>query len=509
MTWTRPPTVTIRSPLPPATTATTMRMKRTGLVAVPRPLRLVAVPRREERVRRARRSATRRRRRSLRKNPKNDGEEAKEGDSDVGQQQAPKDEEMGADGMGVAGGSAPPPAEDGRGKEKVQHEEKEEEATQSEKKDATSCGWEPSSSASDSSRSVTSSVHSAKTSGTTMDVLRAAARKGMEGLGHQYEEMVQRVIDMQMLAEEDPSKRPRVPFSKHITFCSTSFKRGWQLKRALPANLLSLWPWRQSLRLCLVVFDSDEAPELMGWIRQHCAAALEVDLLVVATSALPNGHWHASIAKNVAHKVAMETYLAESKTTADADQAAGCSAPQRPARANFVHTGLALDALFIMNLDGDNLLGPRYVDALCSLLPSVNADDSVGARRGAQGTTGRVGMWATHFIRMGGYDESYLPSGYQDVCLHQRVRHLGGSCRTILGEDLGLSVPNDLGNERVSLGPAKIANIDPYKKNIMSWREMNSLNLNDGDEKLKRGRWRRNMDDDATPPVSALCRKSP
>ena len=231
----------------------------------------------------------------------------------MGQQQAPKDEEMGADGMGVAGGSAPPPAEEGRGKEKVQHEEKEEEATQSEKKDATSCDWEPSSSASDSSRSVTSSVHSAKTSGTTMDVLRAAARKGMEGLGHQYEEMVQRVIDMQMLAEEDPSKRPRVPFSKHITFCSTSFKRGWQLKRALPANLLSLWPWRQSLRLCLVVFDSDDVPALMGWIRQHCAAALEVGLLVVATSALPNGHWHASIAKNVAHKVAMETYLAESK----------------------------------------------------------------------------------------------------------------------------------------------------------------------------------------------------
>ena len=121
----------------------------------------------------------------------------------------------------------------------------------------------------------------------------------------------------------------------------------------------------------------------------------------------------------------------------------------------------------MMSLDGDNLLGPRYVNALCKLLPSVNANDSVGAKRGDLGTTGRVGMWATHFIRVGGYDESYLPSGYQDVCLHQRVRHLGGSCRTIQGEDLGLSVPNDLGNERVSLGPAKIANIDPHKN--MSW----------------------------------------
>ena len=145
----------------------------------------------------------------------------------MGQQQAPKDEEMGADGMGVAGGSAPPPAEEGRGKEKVQHEEKEEEATQSEKKDATSTqsekkdatspNWDTSSSASDLSRSGTS-VHSAKASGTTMDVLRAAARKGMEGLGHQHEEMVQRVINMQMLADEDPSKRPCVPLSSHIIF---------------------------------------------------------------------------------------------------------------------------------------------------------------------------------------------------------------------------------------------------------------------------------------------------
>ena len=248
-----------------------------------------------------------------------------------------------------------------------------------------------------------------------------------------------------------------------------------------------------------MVFDSDEAPELMGWIRQHCAAALEEGLLVVAQSALPKGHWHASIAKNAAHKVAMETYLAESKKAAEADQAAGCNAPQRLEQ--------SLDALFLMNLDGDNLLGPRYVNALCSLLPSVNADDSVGARRGAQGATGRVGMWATHFIRVGGYDESYLPSGYQDVCLHQRVRYLGGSCRVIHGVNLGLSVPNDLGNERVSLGPAKIANIDPCKK-IMSWGQMNSRNVKDGDEKLKRGRWRRNMDDNVTP-VVALCRKRP
>ena len=103
-------------------------------------------------------------------------------------------------------------------------------------------------------------------------------------------------------------------------------------------------------------------------------------------------------------------------------------------------------------------------------------------------------MRATHFVRIGGYDQSYLPSGFQDVCIHQRVRHLGGSCRTITGKDVGLSIPNDLGNETRALGPAKVANVNPQHQN-MSWGKMNTENMAAGTLKIGRGQWRRNMDE--------------
>ena len=192
--------------------------------------------------------------------------------------------------------------------------------------------------------------------------------------------------------------------------------------------------------MIVVVFDSDESAELVGWIKETCAAALAQGLLVLATGALPGGHWHCSIAKNTAHKVAMETYLVEFEHDADA---AGGGAQQHAS---------PLDTLFLLNLDGDNLLGTMYTKCLNTLLRSVAASDSVGAKGGCQGSTGRVGMWATHFVRIGGYDQSYLPSGFQDVCLHQRVKHLGGSCRTITGKDVGLSIPNDLINEKTWAG---------------------------------------------------------
>ncbi len=100
----------------------------------------------------------------------------------------------------------------------------------------------------------------------------------MKGLGQKHEEMVQRVIDAQKAGDTSHV----VPLGKRISFCTTSFKRGWQLRRALPVNLLSLWPYRKSVRLVLCVFDSDVTKDhLLLWIRTTCRAALEEGLLVM------------------------------------------------------------------------------------------------------------------------------------------------------------------------------------------------------------------------------------
>ena len=103
-------------------------------------------------------------------------------------------------------------------------------------------------------------------------------------------------------------------------------------------------------------------------------------------------------------------------------QAAGGSAPQPTASGSGpVHS--SLDGCFLLNLDGDNYLGADYLRKLSEIIRYCRPWDSVGARGGFQGTTGRVGVWAHAFLKLGGYDESYYPSGYHDVCIHQRIRH--------------------------------------------------------------------------------------
>ena len=82
-------------------------------------------------------------------------------------------------------------------------------------------------------------------------------------------------------------------------------------------NILSAWPWCGQIKIVVVVFESEDSEELMKWLHDVCEPTLGEGLLVLAKARLPDG-WHASIAKNTAHRLAVETLL----------QAAGGSAPQ-------------------------------------------------------------------------------------------------------------------------------------------------------------------------------------
>ena len=52
-----------------------------------------------------------------------------------------------------------------------------------------------------------------------------------------------------------------------VSLVSTCFRRAYQLKVALPANLLQIWPFRNFVRFVLVLFDRAEAAELWPWLR--------------------------------------------------------------------------------------------------------------------------------------------------------------------------------------------------------------------------------------------------
>ena len=228
-----------------------------------------------------------------------------------------------------------------------------------------------------------------------------------------------------------------------VWFCAACFRRGWQLRKAILPNLLFLYPWRSCARICLVLFRSEESDADIQWVWQYARPAIQCGPLLVAHTDLPQG-WHASVAKNTSHKLAIEEHRRKQGSPADAPQ-------------------------FLINLDCDNITGPSFMDGLKTLLPTVPVQGCIHAVGKDPGTTGRVGLWATQFIRIGGYDEDMLPMGYQDVDLLRRCNRL---CSTkpcyMKGADVGLSVPNHLTDKKAARGFEKVRNMRPDLAN-MTW----------------------------------------
>jgi len=84
----------------------------------------------------------------------------------------------------------------------------------------------------------------------------------------------------------------RLPFT--VALCVTSFNRLWQLRRALPLNILHCWPHRDWVRIHVVDFGSTDGS--FKFVQDRCHAAMRSGLLrLYHTEQLP--FWHASVAK--------------------------------------------------------------------------------------------------------------------------------------------------------------------------------------------------------------------
>ena len=134
-------------------------------------------------------------------------------------------------------------------------------------------------------------------------------------------------------------------------------------------------------------------------------------------------------------------------------------------------------SLMLFNLDCDNILGPSFMDSLQTLLPVVPAHGCIHAVGRDPGTTGRVGLFATTFLRVGGYDESAMPMGYQDVDLLRRCQWLSTTkpCH-MQPADVGLSVPNHLTDKKAARGIEKVRHVSSAFAG-MTWAEMNQKHV--------------------------------
>ena len=64
--------------------------------------------------------------------------------------------------------------------------------------------------------------------------------------------------DLAIAAASTPTSYPRIMVpGVNITFCVACYKRSWQLRCAVLANILALWPRRTCVKLVVTIFEDD------------------------------------------------------------------------------------------------------------------------------------------------------------------------------------------------------------------------------------------------------------
>jgi len=165
-----------------------------------------------------------------------------------------------------------------------------------------------------------------------------------------------------------------------LSFCTSSRNRLWQLKETLGHNLSAL---DAGVEIVLVDYGSTDG--LSEWVWENFREFVDNSKLKFfeVKNEVP---WHASKAKNLAHRLAGGAYL--------------------------------------FNLDADNFITSDDVGLLEKAFHANHPSHQWSGVLG-DGSFGRMGMPKDLYLKLGGYDESLLPMGGQDVDLFNRILALG------------------------------------------------------------------------------------
>lgn len=167
---------------------------------------------------------------------------------------------------------------------------------------------------------------------------------------------------------------------KYISYCCTCKGRRWQLEKTLDINLRALEADEE-----IVLVDYHSADNLRDWVWQSFDADIAAGRLTFF-EVLEEAPWHASKAKNLAHRLAKGAYL----FNLDADN-------------------------FVLN-DDRRLIRSAAERGLCARQGTGKLDD---------GTPGRIGVPAPAFHAIGGYDEGLLGVQAEDFDLIMRLEAAG------------------------------------------------------------------------------------
>ena len=165
-----------------------------------------------------------------------------------------------------------------------------------------------------------------------------------------------------------------------ISFCTTCSNRAYQFKETFEPNL-EIVQAQSNTEWIILNYNSQDG--LDDFMRERLPG---LPPRVIYAKDCSHRKWHASIAKNVAHRLASGRIL--------------------------------------VNLDCDNFIRD-IVDVISKHATTKAEVFHLWSGRWHDGTYGRIALPAKTFYQLGGYNERFYPMGYQDQDLLQRAKHLG------------------------------------------------------------------------------------
>lgn len=202
-----------------------------------------------------------------------------------------------------------------------------------------------------------------------------------------FERSIREIRD-QYFRKYNIEKLPSEIYSKElkyysISFCITCMNRLFHLKKTLETNILDNLEY-PNLEFIVVNYNSKD--NLDSWMKENMQMYIDKGIVNYYRTDEPEV-FHASLAKNLAHRVAKGDILC--------------------------------------NLDGDNFTGKDYAFYLNYLFNQHQNSFFQFTKKPFWGTEGRIAFMKTDFFKLGGYDESLLPIGHEDHDLMNRAKAIG------------------------------------------------------------------------------------
>ena len=357
-------------------------------------------------------------------------------------------------------------------------------------------------------------------------LFRLALKKAVEIYKEHKGNMGPERMVLQIGIATKPSERSVLLFAR-VSLCICCFGRGWQLRCALPINMLVCLPYlRHSVRFVIALFEPNitsgrteakdellrDYQETIDFLRKHFGDYLKDGSLVVY---LPKrALFHSSVCKNQSHKMAVMTPWGQGGCSSDGFKEAvrfdlvedHCKKKGltriTPASMDPTTGGTNSRRHLLVNLEADNIMKVNWLNYMMAELKARNFLDSNliwGLRSNGEdsGVTGRVGMPEEVWMDLQGYDESFHPTGFQDMDVIRRIQYVNKNglfwSRTFEG---GWSVPN-APNAQEAKGFAKTR----FAGNSLKWTLQNEQNMAMGKQALDKGKWWRNSQEHQKTPV--------